>query len=184
MRELMLVGHKWLGIVSSVVLGIAGFTGAVLVFRDEKGTGLILKLHEDLALGKAGWAVVVLGSVAAILLQMSGVYLWWKRKSLRIRTDAGWRRLAFDLHHAAGALGCLLMIVIAATGVGRVAVRVLDFTDAFPSFQAAMSQIHTTKGFSMPMKILFFLGSLGFCVQALTGVAMFWPKAAGRNPRA
>lgn len=184
MREFVLVAHKWLGIVSSVVLGIAGFTGALLVFRDEKGPGLILKLHEDLALGQAGWAVVVLGTVGAVVLQVSGVYLWWKRKSLRVRTDAGWRRLAFDLHHTAGALGCVLMIVIAATGVGRVAVRVLDFTDSFPSFQAAVSQIHTTKGFSLPMKILFFLGSLGFCVQALTGVAMFWPKSTRRHSRA
>jgi uncharacterized iron-regulated membrane protein len=183
-REFILVAHKWLGIVSSLVVGIAGFTGALLVFRTDQGAGLILKLHEDLALGQVGWGIVVLASVGAVVLQASGVYLWWKRKSWRIRTDAGWRRLAFDLHHTAGALGCVLMIVIAATGAGRVAVRVLDFTDAWPSFQAAVTQIHTTKGFSTPMKVLFFLGSLGFCVQALTGIAMFWPKATGRNPRA
>jgi uncharacterized iron-regulated membrane protein len=171
----MLWAHKWLGVVSSVVLGVAGFTGAMLVVQYESGVGsLTLRLHESLGLGQAGWAIVVLAAVAAVALQLSGVYLWWKKKSLRIRTNAGWRRLAIDLHHTTGAIGCLLMITIAATGAGRVALRLLDFTDNYPAFKGAVSQIHVTKGFSWPFKVLFFAGSLSFCVQAVTGLAMFW----------
>ena len=59
-RRLILVTHRWIGLGTSLVLVIAGGTGAMMVwgFQGEFRRALG-RMHENLALGNAGsWIVL------------------------------------------------------------------------------------------------------------------------------
>lgn len=109
------------------------------------------------------------------MLQLGGVWLWWKRKSFAVRLSAGWRRAVIDLHHSAGALCLVLMLVLAVTGVGM--------TLFAPGPERRMFvDLHTARQYALPVKVLYALGSLGFLVQGVTGVLMWWGPRPGRQP--
>ncbi len=177
-RRFVLLTHRWIGLSTSFVLAIAGATGAVLALP---GPELIRRasslLHETLALGRAGNVIVLTATGAAVVLQLGGVWLWWKRKSLAVRLSAGWRRAAIDLHHAAGALGLVLMLLVAVTGVGMTVM-------APGSVRAMFVDLHTARNYALPVKLLYALGSLGFLVQGVTGVLMWWKPRPARRPAA
>src|SRR5688572_28219488 len=102
-RRTILIAHRWVGLTVSAVLGIVGVTGAVLAWPVPSLIArAAVRLHVNLALGPAGRWVVLAASLAGIALQLSGLYLWWKGRSLRVRANQGWNLLCFDLHHAAG----------------------------------------------------------------------------------
>ena len=175
-RRFVLVTHRWIGLSTSIVLAIAGATGAVLAVP---GPDLLRRaasrLHETLALGSVGSVIVLTATGAAIVLQLGGVWLWWKRKSLAVRLSAGWRRTVIDLHHSAGALGLVLMLLVAVTGVGM--------TMFTPGPERAMFvDLHTARKYAMPVKVLYALVSLGFLVQGVTGVLMWWRPRPGGQP--
>ena len=172
-RRLILVTHRWIGLSTSLVLIIAGATGAMMVwgFQGEfrRAVG---RIHENLALGSLGTWIVVVATAGAILLQLGGLLLWWKRKTVSVRTGAGWKAGVIDLHHAVGVLGLLLMLLLAATGVGMrmvgpgvVRKTIVDF--------------HTSRRFPLAIDIVYAVGSLGFVVQGVTGILMWARK---KNP--
>jgi len=170
-RRWILVTHRWIGLSTSLVLIVAGATGAMMVwgfqgdFRRAVG-----RIHENLSLGSTGEWIVLIATGGAVLLQFGGVILWWKRKTFRVRTGAGWRAGVIDLHHAAGALGLLLMLLIAATGVG------MRIAGPGP-VRRAIVDFHTSRRFPLAIDIVYAIGSLGFVVQGVTGVLMWWRKA-------
>ena len=173
-RRFVLITHRWIGLSTSIILAIAGATGAVLAVP---GPDLLRRaasrLHETLALGSVGNMIVLTATAAAIVLQLGGVWLWWKRKSFAVRLSAGWRRAVIDLHHSAGALGLVLMLLVAVTGVGM--------TMFTPGPERAMFvDLHTAREYALPVKLLYALGSLGFLVQGVTGVLMWWRPRPGR----
>ena len=171
-RRIILVTHRWIGLASSIVLIIAGATGSLMVwgfqgeFRRTLG-----RIHENLALGHPGIRIVELATLCAILLQLGGVFLWWKRKTLRVRAGVGWRAAVNDLHHAVGALGLLLMLLIAVTGVG------MQMFAPGPT-RRALVDFHTSRRFPLAIDVVYALGSLGFVVQGITGIAM-WASSSG-----
>ena len=172
LRQLVLVTHRWIGLATSLVLITAGATGSLMVWGFQgEFRRTIGRIHENLALGRIGIWIVVVATAAAILLQLGGVVLWWRRKTLRVRTGAGWRAAINDLHHAAGALGVLLMLLIAATGVGMQTVGPGPTRRSFVDF-------HTSRRFPLAIDIIYAVGSLGFVVQGVTGIVM-WTKKAG-----
>lgn len=184
LRDVVLVTHRWLGLTSSIILSIVGVTGALIflprscLFRRIAG-----RLHETLALGAVGRWIVMVATVSAILLQLGGLYLWWKRKSVRVDASLGWRRAAFDLHHAVGFIGFVLMLVLAATGVGRAVFRSMDTGDRYRGVRSAMTRFHTAESFSTPVKVLYALGSAGFMVQGVTGVVIWWKPRRSSGSR-
>ena len=175
-RRFVLLTHRWIGLSTSVVLVIAGATGAVLALP---GPDLLRRaasrLHETLALGSIGNLIVLTATGAAVVLQLGGVWLWWKRKSFAVRLSAGWRRMVIDLHHSAGALGLVLMLLVAVTGVGM--------TMFTPGPERAMFvDLHTARKYALPVKVVYALVSLGFLVQGVTGVLMWWRPRPGGQP--
>ena len=107
----------WVPVRNSLI--VAGATGSLMVWGFQNEFRRIVgRIHENLALGSLGTWIVIVATAGALVLQLGGVFLWWKRKTLRVRTGAGWRAAVNDLHHAVGLLGLLLMLLIAATGVG------------------------------------------------------------------
>ncbi len=168
-RRLVLVTHRWIGLATSLVLVIAGVTGAMMVWGFQGDVRRAVgRIHENLALGHIGEWIVLLATAGAIVLQLGGVILWWKRKTLKVRTTAGWRMAFIDLHHSVGAAGLLLMLVIAATGVGMRMVGP-------GAVRRTIVDFHTSRRFPLAVDIMYAIGSMAFAVQGVTGVVM-WLK--------
>ena len=103
------------------VVWLDGAAGTVLGIRtaDQVNRGPVAiarRLHGSLAIPPAGHALVLLGTCTALLLSLSGLWLWWPDKLWRIR-GGSWKRVAFDLHHTLGITGFALFVVMSLTGV-------------------------------------------------------------------
>ena len=172
-RRLVLIAHRWIGLPASVVLAVAGSTGIVLLWP---GGGLLKRaagrLHETLAMGRIGSAIVIGGTIAAVLLQASGLYLWWRRKSFRVRTDLGWITALADLHHASGVVGLAFMLTLA----GTAAATALMPIGMAPDMRRLLETIHTARAFPAPVKWLYAAGASAFLVQGASGVVMWWNR--------
>ncbi len=174
-RQFVLVTHRWIGLVSSPILAIVGATGVLLMFNLE---GLAIEryasaLHERLAFGMVGHRIVLLATFAGILLELGGLALWWKRKTLIVAMRSGWWRACFDLHHLAGIVCLPLMLLGAATGL-------LMFMYPPPEnneLYRTLRQLHVGR-FPLPLRILYLLATLGFVVQGLTGSVIWWKRKA------
>jgi uncharacterized iron-regulated membrane protein len=75
------------------------------------------EFHTDMLLGDRGAFVMMLIASLLILLSLSGIVLWWRRKIVTIRWSASGRRLNFDLHNAIGFYSFVFMLLFGITGV-------------------------------------------------------------------
>jgi uncharacterized iron-regulated membrane protein len=74
-------------------------------------------LHVSLFAGKVGNTIVAIVCVAALLIVLGGIILWFPRPIWRVNWRASWKRIVFDLHHQLGIISALVLIVITASGV-------------------------------------------------------------------
>ncbi|WP_162560152.1 PepSY-associated TM helix domain-containing protein [Methylotetracoccus oryzae] len=130
-----------------LMVSVNPYTAEVVASRFWGDTVMtwILKLHEELFMGRFGRTVV--GCVAALLLVSlaTGLTLWWPgrgrvRQSLRITLPpAHSSRLLFEIHRAAGVYGALILFMVALSGLHLVFPEWLE--SAFRS-SSAMGDIH------------------------------------------
>ena len=94
------------------------YTGDVLGLRDRGQTflGYMRALHVRLAIGNVGRNIVRWSGAAMVFSLVSGLYLWWPIKQVRIRGDWRSRRFLFDLHNSVGIFSFLVLTLLAATG--------------------------------------------------------------------
>jgi len=171
-RPAMLIAHRWIGIASAPVLCITGITGAILLLPGGSPIGRIAgPLHERLSLGQFGWWIVVIATIAALFLEVGGLYLWWKRKLISVCWGSGWKRALYDLHHVVGLFALPLMLLLAATGIGMAFVT----PDNQPELRRLIFDFHTTRGFSALVKVTYALGASGFLLQGVSGIVI-WGK--------
>jgi uncharacterized iron-regulated membrane protein len=151
-------------------LGVIGVSGAAIVSTALPGRSVLGPVHESLALGRLGTWLVVGATCAAVVLELGGTVLWWRRRVWTIRRHLGWRPALIDLHHAAGIVGLVLMLTIAATGV------MMPFVtpDNAPNLRRWIVDLHTARAYPWPVKAIWAIMALGFLVQAATGVLMWW----------
>ncbi len=169
-RRFVLVTHRWLGLGSALILVVVGGTGAVLVLPDGRLRSLAGRFHESLGLGTAGHWLVLAATAAAVLLECGGLVLWWRRRLIRVRRDLGWRRAMVDLHHVTGLAFFVVMLTLAVTGI------MMPFVspDAHPDLRRIVMALHTSGRFPWPINFLYQVCTLGFVVQGVTGVVMWW----------
>lgn len=74
-------------------------------------------LHVELFAGTWGRSIVGVVDAIALFLVITGLFLWWPDKLLRINTRASWKRINFDLHHLVGVLAATVLIIITASGL-------------------------------------------------------------------
>jgi uncharacterized iron-regulated membrane protein len=158
-----------MGLLSALVLAIVGLTGVVLVWPDPSLARRIAgRLHDTLALGSIGGRLVLAVTVAAVALQLSGLILWWKRRTLRVRVQSGWKPFVIDVHHSVGVIGLTMMLLLATTAIG------MSVLTPRTELRRTMVRLHTTTGFPTAIKMIYAVGSGAFLLQSASGVAMWW----------
>lgn len=83
---------------------------------------LIYHLHYSFAAGETGERVIGAAGLGVFFMALTGPLVWWPgrgrlRQALSVTTTAGPWRAARDLHRLVGVCACLLLGVIAFTGV-------------------------------------------------------------------
>lgn len=174
-RGLALFAHRWAGLLSSVVLAVAGLTGAALLVPDLPLSGRVSGLHDSLWMGRPGRLIVLAATAAGVLLLATGLVIWWRQKRLQIRFRSGWRVWFGDLHHALGIVTFLMMLVLA--GSALVAPLAPD-----PALARAMARLHRASDAGTVLKVVYAIGSLAFFVQGVTGVYMWWKTTRRGRP--
>ena len=94
-------------------------TGEITGTRERSGyfTYDVHQFHSNLLVGKKGQVWVGAGNACLMVLMLTGVVLWWKRKLFSIETGASWKRISFDLHHVSGIYALFFLFVIVGTGL-------------------------------------------------------------------
>ena len=95
------------------------YTGEILGERNPKTVlSNIHQLHLRLLMGESGSMVVTGVTVVLLLLILTGIYLWWPRKRIKIKWNAAssWR-LNFDIHNVVGLYSALFLFLLGVTGI-------------------------------------------------------------------
>jgi uncharacterized iron-regulated membrane protein len=106
--------------VKSLSVGVDPYTGRVLgkINRWEGFARWVHLLHVRLFAGRPGEIVVGAFTVVALLMAISGVYLWWPRQIWTVKGKArSWRRLNFDLHNVLGWYSAVLLVFMTVSGL-------------------------------------------------------------------
>lgn len=104
------------------------YNGQVVKLEDTKNEffTIVLGLHMRMLFGeKIGHTVVSYSVLAFVLILISGLVLWWPAKwnksstdkSFKIKWNAKWKRVNYDLHNVLGFYACVILFVCAITGL-------------------------------------------------------------------
>jgi uncharacterized iron-regulated membrane protein len=80
----------------------------------------IHQLHLRLAMrmkGDPGKKIITWAAVGLLFLQLTGLFLWWRQKRVRIQWRKPSRRIWFDIHNVIGIVAYLFLLVLAITGL-------------------------------------------------------------------
>lgn len=167
-RKFALTSHRWLGLASAGVLSIIGLSGVALIWPVQAPLRMIAnRLHENLWMGRVGNWIVTAFTAIALLLLLSGLFLWWRQKIVAVRSRSGWRRIMFELHHSLGILGFTIMLVLTLTGIGMAA-------PTHGGFRRMIAALHNARGFPLPIQVLYAAGTVAFLIESVTGIVMWW----------
>ena len=105
-------------ILSRGIVSVNQYTGEILGVRTRGRSffGTIRALHGRLAAGDVGHAVVKWACSLTLVLLISGLYLWWPVKRIRIGGRWWSARFWYDLHSCIGFFSLLPMLLLAGTG--------------------------------------------------------------------
>lgn len=105
-------------ILSRGIVSFNQYTGETLGVRTRGRSflGTVRALHGRLAAGDVGHGVVKGATVLTLLLLISGLYLWWPVKRMRIGGRFWSARFWYDLHSCIGFFSLLPVLLLAGTG--------------------------------------------------------------------
>jgi uncharacterized iron-regulated membrane protein len=108
----------WQVTTPSGIVYVNPHTGDVLGLRQRGETilGFAHDLHVSLAAGSVGRTAIRWCDLAAVLLLISGLTLWWPRRTLRLRGLDGSRRSWSNLHNVIGIFSFIFLFVASGTG--------------------------------------------------------------------
>lgn len=183
LRRILFQIHLWSGIAFGLYIFFISVTGAVLVYRNElyvaatpaagsnvdfeEATGIrlvstLIELHDNLLAGEAGRAVNGIGALAALLIAVTGLLIWWPgirrwRRSLVLHRGIGWRRFVWDLHSAIGFWSFAFIFVFALSGI------YLCFPQTFHAFADSITPATAqNEGRRLADRVLYWLAFLHF----------------------
>jgi uncharacterized iron-regulated membrane protein len=149
-------------------------------------------LHNDLLGGNTGRLVNGVASCLLTLLALTGTILWWPginnwRRSTKIKWDARFPRLNFDLHSAIGLWCCVFLFVWGVSGIYFCLPVILGLRRfGNPTlFFVLIRRLHLGDFNGLTKVVWTFLGLVPG-VLAVTGALMWWnrvwSKKFHRNP--
>ena len=105
-----------------VRLFVNPYTGALLGVRNRpsKLETFVLSVHQfhvRLLAGNTGEWIVDGASASLLLMIPTGVWLWWRKKRLKVKLAASSRRINWDLHNVFGIYGGAFLLLLAVTGL-------------------------------------------------------------------
>lgn len=122
-------------ILSRGIVSVNQYTGEILGVRTrgQSFLGAIRALHVRLAMGDVARLILKWSSLAMLVSLLSGLYLWWPAKRMRIG-GAWWSaRFWYDLHSSIGFFALIPALLLAGTGV------VFGFEDEFAALMDKVS---------------------------------------------
>lgn len=128
-------------ILSRGIVSVNQYTGKILGVRTrgESFLGVMRALHVRLAMGDVGRVLLKWTSLALLVSLLSGLYLWWPVKRMRIG-GAWWSaRFCYDLHSSLGFFSLIPVLLLAGTGV------VMGFESEFTSLIDKVSNSGTVR---------------------------------------
>jgi uncharacterized iron-regulated membrane protein len=108
---------------ADIEVAVAPATGEILGERPFLNwMRLVYDFHTTLLIPIAGKSYMGLLGIALFFVALSGIVYWWPRagyfrKSLRIVTDRGGRRILKDVHAVGGAVIAILLLLSTLTGI-------------------------------------------------------------------
>jgi uncharacterized iron-regulated membrane protein len=95
------------------------FTGDILGTDAERNNfvGKVHDLHLRLMMGDTGASIVSIAAILLLFLSISGVILWWPRKTLIVNWRNPIKQLNFDLHQAVGIYLSVFLVIFAVTAI-------------------------------------------------------------------
>ncbi|RQO65858.1 PepSY domain-containing protein [Pedobacter sp. KBW06] len=104
------------------------YTGEVVYKENAKREffTVVLALHMNLLLGDTvGHFIIRWSVVCFVILLLSGIVLWWPKnwkwkqlkKSFKVKWDAKFKRINYDLHNVFGFYSFLILLIMALTGL-------------------------------------------------------------------
>jgi uncharacterized iron-regulated membrane protein len=104
--------------LGGAIVYVNQYTGEILGERSgPTWLAQVHQLHLRLLAGAVGKTIVSWAGVLMLLLTISGLYLWWPVKRIRINWAAGGRRRWFDVHNTIGVLAFVFLFIVSLTGV-------------------------------------------------------------------
>lgn len=79
--------------------------------------GYVHRFHTHFLAGKVGSAIVGWSAVCLLLLNLTGIILWWRRKIGRFRWSATGAAFHFHAHQAVGIYAWIFLMVLSLTGI-------------------------------------------------------------------
>jgi uncharacterized iron-regulated membrane protein len=100
-------------------LAFTPFTGDILGYETERNDFInkVHQLHLRLLAGNAGATVMSVAAVFLLLLSISGIVLWWRRKILVPNWRNPLTKLSFDVHQALGIYSSFFLMIFSITAV-------------------------------------------------------------------
>ncbi len=104
------------------------YTGRLLGIRNYQDSfaRFLHVVHTSLVAGPTGTLVVGATSAATVLIVLSGVVLWWKRRILTITHTRTLHGFLFDWHHALGFYASIVILAMGVTGMAIAFGNVVD----------------------------------------------------------
>lgn len=100
-------------------LTVNPYTGEILGDL-EKANGLmgyVHRFHTHILAGTVGSAIVGWSAVSLLLLNLTGIILWWRRKIARFRWNLTGAAFHFNLHQAVGIYAWAFLMALSLTGI-------------------------------------------------------------------
>lgn len=107
-----------------IAIAINPYTGQIIKAIDEKSRffSVVLRLHRYLCMGETGKIITGISCSIFTILIITGLILWWpkrqnRKQRFRVKWNASFKRLNWDLHAVFGFYVNIILLFIALTGL-------------------------------------------------------------------
>jgi uncharacterized iron-regulated membrane protein len=100
-------------------LGVNPYTGAVLGDLEETNDlmAYVHRFHTRFLAADVGRTIVGWSAVCLLILSLTGIILWWRRKIGRFRWNSTGTSFHFHMHQAVGIYAWAFLMVLSLTGI-------------------------------------------------------------------